>query len=194
MKQEHFECMHCHGKFVREDRYLAHRCKMMERDEEFHTPIGQSAWVYYDKWMRAYRRLVPAPSAFLKSRYYQSFVKFAKMVQVLHLPDVDAFILLMKEKDISPTIWANDQVYAIYLEYLDRRSTPAQQAKITVDTLFKIADAAECEVSDVFTILEPNEVISLLRERRISPWLLLFSPKFKDFLVNHTTPEQRIVM
>jgi hypothetical protein len=166
----------------------------MQRDEEFRTPIGQASWLFYQKWMKAYKRMVPNPQSFLKSKYYQSFNRFAKRAKKLNFPDTDAFIALMKEKDISPTLWTNDQVYAIYLEYLDRRASPLNQAKITIDTLFKISEAAECEVGEVFEILQPNEVITLLRERRISPWILLFSLKFKELLIHTASDEQRIIM
>ena len=138
--------------------------------------------------------MVPSAQSFLKSKYYQSFFRFAQRVKKLNIPDVNAFIMLMKEKDISPTIWTNDQVYAIYLEYLDRRASPISQAKITIDTLFKISEAAECDVSEIFDILEPNEVITLLRERRFSPWILLFSHKFKHLLIHKASDEQRIIM
>jgi len=194
MKKEHFECSYCSAKFVTEDRYLKHHCKQMQRNEEFRTPIGQAAWLFYQKWMKAYKRMVPNSQSFLKSKYYQSFNRFAQRVKKLNFPDVDAFVALMKEKDISPTLWTNDQVYAIYLEYLDRRASPLSQAKVTIDTLFKIADAAECEVNEIFDILQPNEVITLLRERRLSPWILLFSPKFKELLIHQTSDEQRIIM
>jgi len=194
MKERHFQCKYCHSKFVHEERYLKHRCKHMVRAEEIQTQTGQAAWLYYQKWMKAYRRMVPPIESFMVSKYYQSFIRFTKQAQRLHLPDIDAFILLMKEKDISPTMWTNDQVYSIYLEYLDRRAAPSNQAKITINTLFKIADAAECDVGEVFDVLEPNEVIELLRERRLSPWLLLFSGKFKQLLINKTTTEQRIIM
>lgn len=194
MKEEHFNCQFCHSKFKTEDRYLKHRCKQMERDEEFRTLIGQSAWQYYQLWMKTYHRMVPSSESFLKSKYYRSFVKFSKQVKRLHIPDVKVFIELMKDKDINPTIWTNDQVYGLYLEYLDRRATPVKQAEITIKTLFSVADAAECEVDQVFSYIQPNEMIQLFRERRVSPWLLLFSSKFKSMLQNDTTTEQRIII
>ena len=192
--QQHFSCKYCNAKFVTEERYLRHRCKQMERDEEMKTPIGQAAWAFYQAWMKAYRRMVPGIDSFTKSKYYRSFVRFAEQVKRLNIPDPESFIALMKDKDINPTIWTNDQVYAMYLEYLDRRATPLSQAKITINTLFDVAEAAECEVNEVFNVLQPNEVIMLLRERQLSPWILLFSAKFKDMLINRVSDEQRIIM
>lgn len=194
MKEHHYECSFCHSKFVQESRYLKHHCKEMKRDEEFRTPNGQAAWLFYQKWMKAYRRMIPNPESYLKSRYYQAFARFAKLTKTLHFPDVDAFIRLMKENDISPTIWNNDQVYAMYIEYLDRRTTPLQQARTTIDTLFSVSEKLECDIGDIFDNIHANEIITLLRERRISPWILLFSKKFMVILQHRASPEQRIII
>lgn len=194
MKERRYECQFCGTRFVHEQRYLKHRCKQMIRDEEFRTPTGQAAWSFYQKWMKAHRRIPPKSSAFIKSQYYTSFMRFAKFVKNVQLPDVDMFIWLMKKEDISPTIWTNDQVYVLYLEFMDRKATPNKQAKITIKTLFALADALDCNVGDVFDHLLANEVIQLLRQRRLSPWILLNSGKFKQFFVNKTTTEERIVM
>lgn len=194
MKERRFECKFCGGKFVYEDRFLRHKCKQMIRDEEFRTPIGQAAWHFYQEWMKAYRRQVPRSSAFLHSKFYSSFIRFAKFVKRVHLPDSELFVRLMKEKDISPTIWTNDQVYAIYLEFMDRKAPPLKQAGITVNTLMNLADEKECNVEDIFDHIAPNELIQLMRERRLSPWILLNSSKFKQFFVDRVSPEERIVL
>lgn len=194
MREQRYECRFCGTKFQTESRFLKHRCKQMIRDEEFRTPVGQSAWLYYQNWMKAYRRQIPKASAFLHSKFYNSFVRFAKFVKQVNLPDIDLFIWLMKEKDISPTLWVNDQVYSIYLEFIDHKGDPLKQTQITINTIFDIADAAECEPSEVFGILTPAEVIHFLRTRRMSPWVLLHSDRFMDFFVHQVSPEERIIM
>lgn len=192
--EKRFECSFCGTKFAHEKRFMDHECKQMKRDAEFRTPRGQAAWIFYQKWMKAYRRMVPKSSSFLHSKFYNSFIKFSDFTKKVNLPDVDTFIWLMKEKDISPTIWTNDQVYALYLEFMDRKAPPIKQAEITVDTLFDLSSENDCDVADIFDVLEPNEVIQLLRQRRLSPWILLNSNKFKQFFVNKVNVEERIVM
>lgn len=185
-----FQCVFCMKRFSREASYLKHRCRQMERNDEMRTMLGQSAFSYYEHWMKSYNRNVPSPEVFLTSKYYTSFIKFAKYVKDLNIPDVEVFIALMKEKDISPMIWTDDQVYALYLEYLDKRLSPIKQAALTIDTLFKLADALDCDVSRVFHEVHPIEILQLIRERRISPWLLMHSVEFKKLMIR-CTPEQR---
>ena len=100
----------------------------------------------------------------------------------------------MNEKDISPTIWTNDQVYAMYLEFLDRQCDPHQMAQITINTLFEVCEAAECDVSELFDVLTANEVIHLLRQRRLSPWVLLLSPRFVEFYGKKVSSEERMAI
>jgi len=173
---------------------MKHRCKAMIRAEEFRTVEGQAAWRYYQAWMKAYRRMVPRDRSYLKSKYFNSFMRFATFVKKMKIPDTDAFIWLMKEKDISPTIWTNDQVYSLYLEFMDRKVSPKRHAEITINTLFDEADEREIDVSEIFNNITPNELINLLRRRQVSPWFLLNSKKFKEFFIKSTSSEEKIIM
>ena len=189
-----YQCKHCQRRFVHENRYLKHHCKQMKREETFQQPLGQAAWIFYQKWMRAYKKMAHNASAFLHSKYYNSFVKFAEFVKTVRMPEPDIFIQLMKEHDISPTIWTNDQVYALYLEHMDKKISPQKLAEITINTLFDHAEIQEVEVENVFDTLTPHDLIQMLRERRVSPWILLLSPKFSQFFREKTNPEERIIM
>ena len=188
-----FTCKFCDKNFVTESRYLKHKCREMIRNEEIRTPIGQAAWAYYQGWMKANKRTAHSIEHFLSSRYYTSFINFAKQVKRLNIPDVNIFIRLMKDKKIQPNLWSRDDIYVIYIEYMDHKVSPLEQAQITINTLFFYADKLECDVGDIFTILNSDDVTQLLRQRRISPWLLLFSSKFQN-LIRSASPEQQAVM
>ena len=189
-----YQCRYCAKSFAREDRYLDHECKLMKRDEEFKTPIGQAAWSFYQHWLTIQRRMVPASESFLSSKYYNSFVKFARFVHQVQLPDTDLFIKLMKDKDISPVMWCMDDIYASYLEHLDRTVPPLKQSEISVNTLLEYADNHQIDVSKVFEIMTGSEIIDLLAKRKLSPWLLLFSAKFGALYSHKASAEQKIKM
>ena len=166
----------------------------MARDEEFRTVEGQAAWMYYKAWMKAHRRIVPKDKSYLKSKFFNSFMRFAAYVKKMKIPDTDAFIWLMKEKDISPTIWTNEKVYTLYLEFMDRKVAPKRHAEITINTLFDEAEDRQIAVSDIFDHFTANELIILMRRRQVSPWFLLNSKKFKRFFIHSTTREEQIIM
>ena len=191
-----YQCHYCGKKYKREEAFIKHKCKTMEREETLRTPSGQAAWHFYQDWMRLQHKRVPDDRAFLKSRFYESFNRFAKFVKKVDLPTPQTFLKLMVQKDYPPYMWLMDEVYTEYMEYLYYKIPPQQHADITVDTLLKIADAAECDVSEVFDILNPSEVIEFVKQRKLSPWILLNSSKFFQFLVGtkKKNAEQYIIL
>ena len=84
--------------------------------------------------------------------------------------------------------------YSTFIEYLDKRADPTKQAQSTINYLFKIADSLDIDVSEVFEHLSGNDVIQMLHRRQLSPWILINSPKFKQFLIHRVTDEERITM
>lgn len=193
VKERLYECKFCHTSFVYEDRFLNHKCKQMQRHEEFQTPLGQAAWIYYQEWMKAYQRMVPRTSSFLQSKFYTSFIKFATFVKQVNMPDTKLFIRLMKQRDLSPTLWTNDAVYTLYLEVVDKQRTPLQHAKTSIDKLYEFADEYHCNISEVFDHIQPAQIIQSLRQRQLSPWILLCSKKFMLFFSN-MSHEERIII
>lgn len=192
MAKYKYRCKFCEAGFVNEDRYLKHRCKEMERDEQMRTPEGLAAWEHYKTWLTLQRRQPPTVQTFLSSKYYTSFYKFAVFAKKVGIPNTEQYIRRMIRHKVNPTIWTSDEIYTEYLKYLDTGKDPYIQVKHTVDFLFKAAKILECNVDDIFDHLEPDEVIQMLRRRQISPWILIHSPKFKAF-VEKMSVDQKMV-
>ena len=193
MKEANFRCNHCHHSFVYEDRYLKHECKQMKRNAQMETPIGQAAWFHYQAWMRAQHHLIPHIKSFLHSKFYNPFIRFAEFAKKVRLPDPELYITQMVNLDMMPMLWTDDRVYAAFLEYMDRKVPANKHAQITIETLFDYAAASNCEIYEVFDHIDPNEAIQLIRQRKLSPWLLLKSDKFFQFLVG-LSKEQQIIL
>jgi len=190
-----FTCEYCHTPFKTESGFTKHKCTAMLREKQFVSPAGQAAWNYYKEWMKLKHRSVVSNShTFKKSKYFNTFYKFTKFVKKTMLPDVDMFIQLMVRTGVDPNYWSSDAAYRKYLESVTRTMPTMDFVKITIKTLLDVADAGEVSVAEVFDILTPNEVIQLLHQRRLSPWVLLHSAKFADFFINGTSSEERIIM
>lgn len=192
--QAKFTCKHCHKVFVMEDRYLQHQCKQMKRDEELRSPTGQAAWHYYQLWMRSMKRLPPPAQSFMASKYFRTFINFTNFAKKVELPKPDKFIWLMVQREYPPTIWMNNEVYAIYLEFLDTKTSGIDQANLSIATLLAYSEKHDCNLQDVFVNMPIQEVIHLLHVRKLSPWLLLFSKTFKNAFATRTSPEQQIIL
>jgi phage FluMu protein Com len=189
-----FVCKYCHKSLLTEASYLSHKCKQMKRFEEFQSPTGQAAAMYYQRWMRVQKRSPPSASAFMDSKYFRTFINFTIFAAKVSLPTPDKFIWLMVEKKYPPTMWTLDAAYMEYIDFLDRKTDPKEQAARTIEALFNIADEKGCDISEVFKHMMPMEVIHLVRVRKLSPWLLLHSTQFKLFFRDNISPEQKIIL
>lgn len=193
MAKYKFRCKFCQAGFVTEDRFLKHRCKEMERDEIIRTPTGQAAWEHYKTWLNLQRRQPPNVQTFLSSKFFTTFIKFTEFSLRVSIPNPQRYIAFMIKKEIPPVLWCNDEIYGEYLRYLDKATDPLERTQQTIEFLFKLADEIECPVDRVFDYLTPNDVIQLLHQRKLFPWFLLYSPKFKHFVKNAPT-EQRVAI
>jgi hypothetical protein len=189
-----FVCKYCHRVFQRERAYLEHKCKQMKHQEELQTPNGQAAWQYYQMWFRTMKKMPPRADAFLTSKYFRTFMNIASFFKRVNLPKPEKFIWLMVEKNFPPTMWMLDDAYALYIEFLEYKTAPLEQVQISIDTLFRLAEEEEVDVADIFNKMHPNDLIQLIRSRRVSPWLLLLSKKFRQYYIDRVTPEQRIIL
>lgn len=193
-KQEvHFECDYCKTNYATERGLEGHRCETKERLDEVQSPLGQAAFLFYAKWMRATGKTIPPIATFTTSKYYKAFIRFAKFHKALRLPSIEVYMQVMKAKNIGPELWTHDAAYGIYLEHMEYHIDPNDSAKITSDTLEKLSSEYKCEISDVFDKSNKNEIIQLIRERRLSPWILLRSTRFKRFLSTCSETQQEMI-
>lgn len=174
---------------------MRHHCDAMTRIEQFKTIRGRAAHQFYKMWMtKKHHASIVTGEVFMNSTYFTSFYKFAVFTQNTQLPDPESFIALMVKKKIDPKFWTHDEAYAKYLEWMTCAMTAEKIIEITVKTIFDIAEVTEIPPGDIFTILSPNEVIQLIQQRRISPWILLNSKKFMEFFRDSTNGEERIIL
>jgi len=193
--KKRFKCPFCDNRYVRESTFMKHKCKQMIRDEEFKSIIGQQAWACYENWMYTSKRFKPSPEAFLASSQYVYFMKFVKYARRVQMADVNAFVkIMLKEGNVPPSMWTLPEAHALYLNKLDRLITPLQMVGISVDTLFDLAEEYDVPIHQLFDVISPNELILLIQRRKLSPWLLLKSPKFAAFYKNSVSAEERIIL
>ena len=185
-----FECKYCSAKFVRESAYVKHKCKEMDRYERARTPRGFAAYQIYCKWMRAKRRVPMDQDLFHTSPHFNALYDFSEFAVKAGVA-VDAYIEVVSRIDLNPTHWTRNETYALYLEHIERTQDPNEWMQNTMRLLMKYADALECDTAEVIRLLEPNELMELVRKRQLSPWILLHSMVFKRWLLRQPQDDQQ---
>lgn len=177
-----YDCKYCKKKFFNERTFMKHECTQMVRSREIQTIIGQSAYGMYKHWLEKQRRKPPPVEGFLTSSYYTSFIKFAEWCKETSIPDPQKYIELMVSEKISPALWRRNDAYQIYLEYVDKRSDPYEQVGVSVDTLLSISELMEVPPGEIFKSYTAGDILMLIQQRKLSPWLLFCSKKFKEWI------------
>ena len=189
------ECQYCETKFLNEASFLKHHCEKRKRHEFIKTAKGVALFSYYKEWLRISNgNITNDPTTFINSRYYTCFVNFNEYSNKMMLPNKNAFIRYMSTKNILPNNWCNDDVYLDYINNIDNAYTPSEQLDETVKTLYELSSIFGCTVSDVFNYLEAGDCFKLLKARRLTPWVLLFSRKFHQYISIKLSKEQRIII
>lgn len=180
--QNKWHCSFCNKRFVHENSFLGHQCEPRRRIEELKSPLGQAAYGFYRDWMRLKKHSQPGADAFLESKFYRTFINFAQLVVDANISRPDKFMELMIEAEVAPVLWCREQCYALYLEWTDKMSDPLDEVQQSLNYLFDICDKEEVGIKTIFNHLGPQRVLSLVRQRRLTPWLLFCSPSFGAFL------------
>jgi len=186
-------CDFCGKNFKRESFYLKHKCEQMRRYDLFKKPIGHLAYLIFNQW----RKICGYPSVtvdiFSKSRYFNAFVNFAEFCRKQSIPDKISYIELMVEKKLQPFNWCDIDVYDYYIAHFDREIDVDEKVNLSIETLKDLADKHECNISEVFDKITPIQILRLITARKLSPWLLLPSKKFMDFMIYKTNKEERLL-
>lgn len=188
-----FVCKHCFQSFSTEDRYQRHFCDKMKRAEELKSVLGQAALHYYSKWFSLQKRAVPKFDTFVKSQFFKPFMKFAHFAKAVRLADVDEYISLMIQLNYPPVMWTMEPVFALYLEHLIYNRPPIKQIELSIKTLQKMADMAECDVDKLFDTLVLNDFIDMIKQGKLTPWLMMKSIRFRVLVEQSTEEEQKIL-
>lgn len=161
---------------------MKHECQQMQRSREVQGVIGQQAYALYKIWLEKQRRKPPPPDTFITSTFYTGFYKFAEFTRATGVQNPELYVELMVKEGLSPTLWRGDDAYRIYIEHVDKKLDPYQQAEMTIKVLEELTLQKRCEVHEVFEHLKFGEVLSLVSKKHLSPWLLLCSSKFKAWM------------
>lgn len=189
-----FQCKHCKRTFARESSFMKHECTQMVRAREIQTIEGRHGYELYKVWMEKSKRKAPPIETYMTSAYYSAFYQFAIWVRQTGIPSPEKYVELMVQNKIAPAIWRHNDAYKIYLEWNDKKSSPLDQAAITVDTLTALAEIMECEPKEVFAHFKIGEILELIQQRRLSPWLLFCSKAFKQWVSNLDVDERQLFM
>lgn len=169
-------------RFNIEAAFMRHHCEQKRRAEEIRSPAGQAGLIFYNQWLKLKKFKSQEPEAFMSSKYYRAFLKFAMMVPIAGISKPERYVQLMVDGGITPDLWCRDACYKIYLDWMDKQEDPLEQVGSSIMALMDIAEKEDIDYKTVIEHLGSQKILSLITQRKLSPWFLLHSPVFQKFL------------
>lgn len=177
-----WDCEFCQRSFATEMGFMGHHCRERKKLEELKSPLGQAAYGFYSEWMRLQKRSVPPQEKFMDSRFFHQFVEFAKWSDTVSIPSKNSFIALMVENSVIPAMWCRPTTYEAYLKWYDTAYPPEVQFVESLDKLKELAIDLNCRPGEVYQRLGVAELLKLVRRRKLSPWLMVTSERFLNWV------------
>lgn len=175
-------CHYCNKRLNSEMVFMRHACEPKRRMTELASPLGQAAFGFYREWMKMKKFSQPGAAAFMESKYYRSFINFAQLVMDANISKPEKYMALMVEADVQPMLWCRDQCYTVYLDWMDKLQDPIDQVQDSINYLLDICEKESSSLDKIFEHLGAQRVLSLIRQRRLTPWLLFCSASFGSLL------------
>ncbi len=192
MTKGNFMCHFCGKRFKSETLFMKHHCEQKRRQQELHSPLGQAAFGYYRTWMRLRGFREQSSNAFLDSKSYRAFIKFAHLVVDANIGQPERYVQLMVEGQIQPPLWCSPNVYQLYINWIDTQQNPIEQVQASINVLMDIAEKEGIDYRQVLQHIGSQRILQLINQRQLSPWFLFHSATFSELLQSVSTEEQRV--
>ena len=176
-------CTFCDRVFRAERTLLAHVCEQKKRSQERTDPVGQLAFMSYQRFYQLTQGGKERTwDQFAKSAYYLAFMKFARYMRTVDAVNPMLFIDWVIKKQIKLDHWARDTTYNKYLVE-DIKTEGADSAiERSFTTMQKWADEQAASFEHYLVYANPNRIVSDLSNGRISPWMMWATKTGREFL------------
>jgi len=128
---------------------------------------------------------------FMGTKSYAHYIKFAAFVKKLHIHDVETYMKAMINNHRTLSQWTLNWSYRMYLEYVDEHKPPMDSITDTINELFNIAEQVDMGVAELIDAFQLPEILLLLHQRRLSPWIMLHSHAVKAKIMAAEESQQK---
>jgi len=126
---------------------------------------------------------------FIDSRYYKSFIKFARRLMDLRPVDQARFVDYVFRNGVKDRDWCKDTVYESYIVDLLSKEPAARGLERSIKTMEQWGTDHDLPFNTFFAQVSPSEATHLVKMGKISPWVLYLA-ETSDLLWDRLSDEQ----
>lgn len=157
------------------DKTIARRIREKNNQE---VVAAWEAQKTYSKLM--HRRSSKDVDSFIKTPTYPHFIKLIRFAKEVNLPDLSLYLKIMITSKRPATTWCHDKSYRIFLQQMNSSVSAIKSIEISARELQNLADKLDLPVRKMIELMQVTEILQLVRQRRLSPWLIFHSKTLKQ--------------
>ena len=188
LKKTDYKCTFCQRTFVRKTWYEKHECEKKRRFMESHNLVTIKAHRLFNHWQNraGYTRRGSEKSMdeFCKSPFFGAFKRLAEFTSNEYVVSAFRYIDWLVENKVPETKWCNPRDLDDYREYLRTTEEPEKQAETTCKNIRVWCADNGVEMPKFFSTITPGQAMSMVRENKLSPWVLLGYQPCVDLLTS----------
>lgn len=193
LKERKFTCTFCRRDFVRKTWYEKHMCDKKQRfmDRNNITVIKAhrlfNHWQQRAKLMRRGRE--KTIEEYCKSPMFGAFKRLAEFTTSEYVVSGFKYVDWLVDNKIPEAKWCNPRDLDDYRAYLRATEEPQKQAETSCKNIRVWCTDNGISMPEFFTTISPGQALNMVRENKLSPWVLLGYQPCVDGLTSRFKPE-----
>lgn len=175
MKKQ-WKCAFCDRPFTRKVWYDRHTCDKKKRFMRSNSIGVQKAYRLFIHWQRRTgllrRGKEKSMEEFCKSPFYNTFIKLVEFASGQYVVSAFLYVDWLAEKRVPDFKWTDREQAELFMTDYRKYQIPEEQAKATGDNIKAWCRDKGLSVTEFFDVVSPSQVMTMIREGRLSPWVL----------------------
>lgn len=186
-----FACGFCKKDFSSERTLSAHLCPKKRRNIDKDTVASRMGLQLFQRFyeLNTPTKTQKSFDAFIDSKYYTSFVKFARHLMDLRPVDQGRFVDYVFQNGIKERDWCKDKTYEAYIVDLLSKEPASRGLERSIKTMETWGEAHNAAFNEFFIRVAPAEATHMIKLGKISPWVLYLA-ETADHLWDRLSDEQ----
>ena len=191
-----YTCEYCNKSYSKESTLIAHMCepkrRWLQKDEK-RVQVGLYAFQRF-YILSAGNKKEKSYEEFVKSSFYNAFVKFGSFVNNVRPLYPDKYIDYVVTSNVKLDHWCREEMYEKYAIELIRKEGVETALERSVMTMMEWADENDNATwNHYFYYVSLNRAVWHLKDGKISPWLVLNCKSGKEMLGKFTNEQLEMV-
>lgn len=188
LKERRYTCTFCEREFVRKTWFEKHLCEKKKRFLDRNNITVIKAHRLFNHWQRRTgllrRSNVKTMEEFCKSPFYGAFVRLSEFTASEYVVSGFKYIDWLVDNDVPEKQWCNPRDLDDYRAYLRDSEEPETQAETSCKNIRVWCADNGVTMPEFFRSITPGQALNMVRENKLSPWVMMGYQPCIDELVS----------